>query len=96
MPCFQTGVKKVFDKKKICWDKNPDYAVALGLGMYASMLNKNAKSSIGEILLKEQTTMTLGVGLNPKVADDEEIVEIDVVLIVPCSDRRNRRCTTWS
>ena len=74
------GVRKVFDKKKICWDKNPDYAVALGLRMYASMLNKNAKSPIEEVLSKEQTTMNLGVGLKTKVADEKQIVEIDVVL----------------
>ena len=69
----------MFDKKKICWDKNPDYAVVLGLGMYASMLNKNAKS-IEEVLLKEHTTMNLGVGLKTKITDAEKIVEIDVVL----------------
>ena len=98
IPWFQTGVRKVFDKKKICWEKNPDYAVALGLGMYASMLNKNAKSAIEEVLLKEHTTMNLGVGLKTKVADYVvlrghdvlihlqvhlvQIVEIDVYYLV--------------
>ena len=93
MPCFKTEVKNVFVEKNIFWNKNPDYAVALGLGMYASMLNKKATSPIEEVLLKEQTTMNLGVGLKEKVTDEEEMtVAIQKGAIPPTEN--SVECTT--